>query len=108
MNVELLWWEGCPSTDVLRSELEGLLSEIGCAGTEIQMREITSHEQAAAEQFIGSPTIRLNGVDPFTVGSAPPSLNCRIYRLRDGRVSPTPDRYDLRAALISAASKGEQ
>ena len=33
--------------------------------------------------------------EPFT-------LTCRVYRLRDGRVSPTPDPEDVRAAVRRA------
>ena len=32
----------------------------------------------------------------------PFSLTCRVYRLRDGRVSPTPDPEDVRAAVRRA------
>ena len=32
----------------------------------------------------------------------PPGLTCRVYRLRDGRVSPKPDPDDLRDALRAA------
>jgi hypothetical protein len=102
MNVELLWWAGCPSTNVVHSQLAVIMSDIGYDGTEIHMREITSIEQAVAEHFLGSPTIRLNGVDPFATDHVPPSLSCRIYHLRDGRVSPTPDPDELREALMRA------
>ena len=52
----------------------------------------------AASGFPGSPTIRVDGADLFPTDE-PPSLNCRIYRLADGRFSPTPDPDELRAAL---------
>jgi hypothetical protein len=32
----------------------------------------------------------------------PPGLTCRVYRLRDGRVSPKPDPDDLRDTLRAA------
>jgi hypothetical protein len=32
-------------------------------------------------------------------------LGCRIYRRRDGRISPTPDPDDLREALRLAAAR---
>lgn len=65
------------------------------------VREIATEEQAAAENFPGSPTIRVDGADLFPVDE-PPGLSCRIYRLADGRYSPTPDPSALRAALDRA------
>ena len=58
--------------------------------------------------FVGSPTILIDGADV-----APPSqeepvgLSCRVYRRRDGRISPTPDPDDLREALRRAAERVE-
>ena len=49
---------------------------------EIELREVTTDEQAAELAFPGSPTIRVDGrdVDPMGAG-APPALTCRIYHL---------------------------
>ena len=48
----------------------------------------------------GSPTIRVDGRDIDPAGaSARPALNCRIYHLPDGRVSPVPTREQLEEAL---------
>ena len=33
-------------------------------------------------------------------------LNCRVYRRRDGRISPTPDPLDLREALAMVTTRG--
>jgi hypothetical protein len=61
---------------------------------------VVSDEQARAERFPGSPTIRIDGEDIFPCpDSEPHSLTCRVYRLRDGRPSPTPDPDDLREAI---------
>ena len=99
-RVELLWWEGCPSTDPARAMLATALAEAGLDPAAIESREITSDEQAAAEGFIGSPTIRLDGRDLVPPeADEPTGLNCRVYQLRDGRFSPTPDPEDLRAAV---------
>jgi hypothetical protein len=67
--------------------------------------EITSELDAERERFVGSPTIRVGGEDLFPPDADEPvGLACRIYRLRDGRVSPTPDPSDLRDALARWAS----
>jgi hypothetical protein len=66
------------------------------------VREVASDDEAVRERFPGSPTIRVDGADVADPGDTPPALNCRIYRRRDGRISPTPDPEDLRAALRAA------
>ena len=102
MKVELLWWEGCPSHPEALADLKRVLEEEG-AKAEVELIEIETDEQAAAERFVGSPTIRIDGADAFAPAEAEPfGLTCRIYRLRDGRVSPTPDPEDLRQAVRRA------
>jgi hypothetical protein len=103
MRIELLWWEGCPSHPEALEDLERILEEEGVKA-DVDLVEIETDEQAQAERFAGSPTIRVDGEDllPGEAGSRPFSLTCRIYRLRDGRASPTPDPDDLREALRRA------
>jgi hypothetical protein len=98
MRVELLWWEGCPSHPEALADLERSLSAVGL-DSRVQMVEIESDEQARRERFPGSPTIRIDGEDLFPCEAEPFSLCCRVYRLRDGRPSPTPDPDDLREAI---------
>jgi hypothetical protein len=102
MRIELLWWEGCPSHPETLADLERILEEEGAEAT-LEQIEIETDEQACAERFPGSPTIRIDGEDPLPAESGDPfSLTCRVYRLRDGRVSPTPDPEDLRDAVRRA------
>jgi hypothetical protein len=105
MRVELLWWEGCPSHPETLEDLRGALAEEGL-DAEVELVEVESDEQAQRERFPGSPTIRLDGEDAFPADPSEPfSLTCRIYRLRDGRVSPTPDPEDIRDALRRHSSE---
>jgi hypothetical protein len=98
--IELLWCAGCPSHEQALEELRAVLAELGRADAAVALREVTSDEEARAEAFIGSPTIHVDGVDPLAPAEPEPSARtCRVYRLRDGRYSPTPDREDLRTAL---------
>ena len=76
----------------------------GLDPSSIDVREIDTEESAQREEFVGSPTIRVNGRDlQPPVEGEPTGLACRIYRRRDGRVSPLPDPDDLRDALRAAA-----
>ena len=100
MKVELLWWEGCPSHPRALEELRAVLSEEGLDPESVELREVESDEQAERERFPGSPTILIDGEDVVPPGEGEPfGLTCRVYRLRDGRTSPTPDPADLREAI---------
>jgi hypothetical protein len=99
MRVELLWWEGCPSYPETLADLRQALAAAGL-DNHVEMVEIESDEQARRERFPGSPTIRIDGRDIFPCPDGEPySLTCRVYRLRDGRSSPTPDPDDLLEAI---------
>lgn len=100
MRVELLHWEGCPSTPEARDLLEQVLAERGLDAT-VELREVTTQAEAEELGFPGSPTIRVDGrdVDAAGAASARPALTCRIYHLPDGRVSPVPAREQLEEAL---------
>jgi hypothetical protein len=99
MRIELLFWEGCPSYPEARAMLEDVLKGRGI-DARIQMHEVRTDEEARELHFPGSPTIRIDGrdVDPAGADSRP-ALNCRIYHLPDGRVSPVPTREQLEAAV---------
>jgi hypothetical protein len=100
MRVEFLWWDGCPSHPEALAELRDVLRSEGLDPDLIERREIETDEQAVRERFPGSPTILIDGEDVVTADHGDPfTLTCRIYRLRDGRYSATPDPEDLRAAV---------
>jgi hypothetical protein len=99
MKVELLWWDGCPSWPETLADLKTVMGELGMDPEAVELVEVENDEQAERERFPGSPTIRVDGADVFPANGEPIGLSCRVYRLRDGRSSPTPDPADLREAL---------
>ncbi len=70
-DLELLWWEGCPSTDAALAQLREALAELGLERARVTKREIDTDEKARAQRFRGSPTILIDGVD-FAAALAPP------------------------------------
>ena len=104
--VEVLWWEGCPSTPEALADVRQAMAELGLDPDAIKVREIATDEDADREEFPGSPTVRIDGrdVQPPEDGE-PVGLTCRVYRLRDGRYSPTPDPADVRDALMQAIER---
>jgi hypothetical protein len=102
MDIEFLYWEGCPSHPQALADLRAAMSELALDPRTIVVREVTSEEQASGERFVGSPTIRIDGADIQPPHGEPVGLTCRVYHRRDGRASPTPDPADVRAALAAA------
>jgi glutaredoxin len=108
-RIELLWWEGCPSTDKALAQLRRILVELGLGDAEIRTREIRTEAQAAGAGFRGSPTILVDGVDvdPGAAPEEPNPLTCRVYHRREGRISPLPDPDDVRDALRAAVARAQ-
>ena len=102
VEVELLFWDGCPSHPAALADLRAALADVGADPAAVRVREVATDADAAAEAFVGSPTIRIGGRDVQPPGDEPAGLTCRVYRRRDGRISPTPDPDDLRDALRAA------
>ncbi len=100
--VELLWWRGCPSWEEALAELRDEMRSLGLDPESVRVRHIDTDEDASRVSFVGSPTIRVDGRDVQDPGDEPIGLTCRVYRLRDGRISALPDRADVRAALAAA------
>ncbi|MGH2884228.1 MAG: DF family (seleno)protein [Solirubrobacteraceae bacterium] len=108
MNVELLWWEGCPSTERALTAVREALTDLGLDGVEVHTREVKNDGDAADAGFVGSPTILIDGVDLVPAAADEQiGLSCRVYRRCDGRVSPIPDPDDLREGLRLAAERAE-
>ena len=106
LKVELLWWEGCPSWEQALADLRDEMSAVGLDPASIEVREVHTDEDATRAGFVGSPTIRVDGRDVQPPDGEPSGLTCRIYRLRDGRISPLPDRTDLHETLANAIEGG--
>ena len=81
MNVTLQYFNGCPNWKIA----DDRLSELVDASTVIEYRLVESQEDAERLGFKGSPTILVDGVDPFAKSDEPVGLACRIYLTAEGR-----------------------
>ena len=64
MGIELLYFEGCPNHETLLPHLREMLAREGI-DTEVELRRVEDLEAAERERFLGSPTLRIDGI---TVG----------------------------------------
>ncbi len=103
MDVEFLFWDGCPSYERALADLRAEMAGLGLEEAEVMVREIRTQDEAEQAEFVGSPTIRVDGNDVDPPNHEPAGLTCRIY-MRDGRVSPLPDPETVREALRAGAA----
>jgi len=98
-RVEVLYFDGCPN---YRQAITLLQRALDAEGIAVAMRliRVETERDAVRLDFYGSPTIRIDGRDVAPVPvSATPSLACRVYPTRDGRLAPVPAYEALVAAL---------
>lgn len=96
----------CPNAPMLEARLAQALAETGATGVATITRPTVSDaEQAARWQMRGSPTLLIDGRDPFADPATPTSLACRMYRDEQGRLEGAPSVPALAAALHRALGR---
>jgi hypothetical protein len=105
MKVEVLFFDGCPSYEALLPHLQALLTSAGAGDTDINLVRVEDADAAEAERFLGSPTIRIDGVDvePVANERTDYGLKCRLFATPDGLRGMPTDDWVLRA--LERASK---
>src|SRR5260370_20681848 len=106
MKVEVLYFEGCPNhartVEALREALrsEGLPDEI-------RESEIRTQGEAEALAFLGSPTVRINGMDiePSARSATGFGLGCRTYL--EGAVRSGQPSLELMRTALREATDGQ-
>ena len=98
MQMEILYFDGCPTYLEAEDTLRRILEEEG-VDAEVDLVAVNTDEEAQELRFPGSPTIRVDGEDLFPVPErAEYALGCRMYTTPEGlRGSPTTEM--LREAL---------
>jgi len=101
--VEFLYDPDCSSHEAALDRLREVMAEQGVT-TEVVLEAITSQEQVLERRFLGSPTIRINGLDVDTTSHTREdfALTCRAYVKADGRITPLPPRELIRDAFLQA------
>ena len=102
MELTLLTVPDCPSAAAFEERLAAALA--GHPGAVVRRREVADEREAADAGMHGSPTLLIDGVDPFAQPGQPPSLSCRIYPDAAGRASGAPPVQALRQALAAVRS----
>jgi hypothetical protein len=92
--IEILYFDGCPNHDGLETRIRALVNRLGY-DIPVTARRIASDAQAEEEHFLGSPTVRVNGldVDPDAETRHAYGLMCRVYRTDEGSQGSPPDAW---------------
>jgi hypothetical protein len=84
VDVKVLFFDGCPNWEVADERLREALNLAGRSDVRVEHHRVSTPEEAEAVRFRGSPTILVNGQDPFADPDAPVGLSCRVYRTDAG------------------------
>ena len=97
MDLVLLTIPDCPNAAVFEARLAAALADR--PDTVVRRREIADERDAAHAGMCGSPTLLINGADPFAVPGQVPGLACRLYRDATGRPAGAPSAEAIRQAV---------
>ena len=99
MTAELLYFDGCPGFEDVLPRLRALTE----GRTELRLRRVESLDEAVAQRFLGSPSVRVDGrdVEPGATERTDYGMKCRLYRTAEGQVHAPPDEW-IRRALDAA------
>src|SRR6266496_1997218 len=101
VELVLLTVPDCPNATAFEERLAAALAEH--PGAVVRRRVVGDEQEAAEAGMHGSPTLLVDGTDPFAAPGQPPSLSCRLYRDASGRAGPVPSVNELRRVLSSGA-----
>ena len=89
VEVTVLYFSGCPSWATALERVHAAAEQAGVQ-VSVSVLAVATGEDATRLGFTGSPTIWLDGTDPFAQPDAMPALACRVYATAQGLAgSPT-------------------
>jgi glutaredoxin len=99
VEIELLYFEGCPYYQTTLKYLEGIIMEKKL-DVMVKMVKIKNDDDAVKHKFLGSPTIRVNDQDIDSTAREKEnfSMGCRLY-LEDGKLMELPSKKMIRHAI---------
>jgi hypothetical protein len=100
MELTLLTIPGCPNAAFFEERLAAAL--VGHPDAVLVRRQVAGEQEAEEAGMRGSPTLLIDGVDPFARPDETPSLSCRLYAGAAGRPSAVPPLTALRRVLADA------
>lgn len=89
VDVTVLYFAECPSWQTALARVHAAAGQAGVA-VSVTVLAVATEQDADRLGFTGSPTILVDGVDPFAQPNVVPALACRVYPTSAGLAgSPT-------------------
>jgi hypothetical protein len=98
MKITIQYFDGCPHWKVADRRLANVLQGLDRERFTLEYQLIESPEMAEQVGFHGSPTILIDGRDPFATGAEPIGMSCRVFRTELG-AQGAPTEAQLRDVL---------
>jgi hypothetical protein len=102
MRITLQYFDGCPNWRVADERLGLALQRAGLARAVVEYHLVDTMEKAQECRFPGSPTILIDGLDPFADEGTAVGLSCRLF-VTEGGLAGAPTVAQLVSAIESAA-----
>ena len=98
-KVEVLVFEGCPNVETTLAQVRAAVAATS-EPADVSVVRIESSEAAARLRFLGSPTVRVDGIDVDSSAGAREDygLQCRVYSI-GGRLRGAPPAEWIASAL---------
>jgi len=98
VKITIQYFDGCPHWRLAEARVRRTLAVMKRSDVDMEYQLVDSPEAAERTGFHGSPTILIDGQDPFLVGDEPVGLSCRVFQT-EGGAQGAPTEYQLQKAL---------
>lgn len=98
-HIEVLVFDGCPSVDIVLDRVRGAIASANVPA-DVRLVRVQGEADAKRLRFLGSPTVRVDGVDIDRVAEHGDDfgLRCRVYSV-GGRLEGAPPIDWITSAL---------
>lgn len=83
MDIEIVYFDGCPNWKLAHQRVLEALNAAGHADAEVRLHLVANPTEAQEAGMHGSPTILVDGQDPFPKASDA-IWSCRLYQTDSG------------------------
>jgi hypothetical protein len=101
MQIKILYFNGCPMWETAAARVRTVLAELRRPDVAVQVEDVHQVSNLSSE-WAGSPTVLLDGRDPFAAADGPSSARLAI----DGGPHPVTARDACRIYVTEAGFEG--
>ena len=84
MKITIQYFDGCPHWKLADERVRRVVRDLSRSDAKLEYQLIDTPQAAEQARFRGSPTILIDGDDPFATEGQPFGLSCRVYVTEDG------------------------